>query len=449
MKYIAADFGAGSGRVIVGEVVAGKVDLEEVHRFSNRQIRLGGTVYWDFLALFEELKVGLKRAFARYDDIYSIGVDTWGVDFALLDGQGRLLANPVCYRDSRTHGILPKVFEKISREELYLETGNQLMEINTAFQLYSMVLADDPLLALATKLLFTPDLFNYFLSGVAVNEETIASTSQLLHPEQRIWADRLFRTLGLPRALMQPVVPSGTVLGALLPEVVAETGGHGVKVVAVGSHDTASALASLEATGDNWAFISSGTWSLMGIKAAQPILTPLAMELDFTNERTVDGEIRFLKNITGLWLLQQVMKEWEAEGLCLEYEELIEAAENSSFQSVVDVEAGVFANPRSMRKAIATYCQKTAQEAPMLPGDYMRCIVLSLATKYAEVKLQLEEVTNRQIDTIYILGGGARNRLLNRLTGELTACRIVVGETEATAVGNILMQHHSRIKNQT
>lgn len=446
MRYIAADFGAGSGRVIVGTVLPeGDIRLDEVHRFPNRQIRLGGTVYWDFLALFEELKTGLKKAFARYDGIVSIGVDTWGVDFGLVDRNGHLVSNPVCYRDSRTAGILEKVFQVIPREELYALTGNQFMEINTAFQLYSMVLANDPVLKIADKLLFTPDLFNYFLTGVAVNEYTISSTSQLFHHATGGWADSIFQRLNIPRHLMQPIVPSGTVIGELSPEVVAEVGGAGVKVVAVGSHDTASALASIEAEGDNWAFISSGTWSLMGIEVDAPILTPEAMNCDFTNEGTVNGKIRFLRNITGLWLLQNLMKEWEAAGEKCSYDELIAEAERCRLDSVVDVDAPCFNKPDNMGEAICQYCMEKGMEAPRTKGEFMRCVVLSLATKYAEVKRMLEKCSGRKIETIYIVGGGSQNQLLNRLTEELTGTRVVCKAVEATAIGNIKVQHSMTI----
>lgn len=442
MRYIAADFGAGSGRVIVGTVLPGNdIRLDEVHRFPNRQIRLGGTVYWDFPALFEELKTGLRKAFAQYDGIVSIGVDTWGVDFGLIDRNGHLVSNPVCYRDARTTGILEKVFQKISREELYALTGNQFMEINTAFQLYSMVLGDDPALKIADKLLFTPDLFNYFLTGKAVNEYTISSTSQLFHHATGGWADEVFRRLHIPRHLMQSIVPSGTVIGELSPEVVAETGGAGVKVVAVGSHDTASALASIEAEGDNWAFISSGTWSLMGIETATPILTPEAMQCDFTNEGTVNGNIRFLRNITGLWLLQNLMKEWEAAGEKCSYNDLIAEAERSRLNAIVDVDAPCFNKPDNMGEAIVRYCQEKGQEIPRTKGEFMRCVVLSLATKYAEVKQLLEKCSGRRIETIYIVGGGSQNRLLNRLTEELTGAKVVCKAVEATAIGNIKVQH--------
>lgn len=439
-RYIAADFGAGSGRVIVGTVLPDAIQLDEVHRFPNRQIRLGDTVYWDFPSLFEELKTGLKKAFAKYDGIVSIGVDTWGVDFGLIDKKGHLVSNPVCYRDSRTEGILEKVFRVISKNELYALTGNQFMEINTAFQLYSMVLSDDPALKIADKLLFTPDLFNYFLTGIAANEYTISSTSQLFHHGSQNWANEVFERLNLPIHLMQKIVPSGTVIGELSPEIVAEVGGAGVKVIAVGSHDTASALASIKPETENWAFISSGTWSLMGIEVEKPILTREAMECDFTNEGTVNGHIRFLRNITGLWLLQNLMKEWEATGEKCSYSDLIAEAEQCKLASIVDVDAPCFNKPENMGKAICRYCAEKGLEVPRTKGEFMRCVVLSLATKYAEVKKLLEKCSGRKIETIYIVGGGSQNQLLNRLTEELTGAKVVCKAVEATAIGNIQVQ---------
>lgn len=425
---------------MVGTVADGVVSLEEISRFSNYPVRLGDTLHWDFLYLFDQMKRGLKQAFARYPDIVSIGVDTWGVDFGLIDRRGRLISNPVSYRDGRTAGMAGRVLQRISREELYALTGNQLMEINTLFQLYAMREAGDDRLDAADKLLFMPDLFHYFLCGAAVNEYTISTTSQLLDPVTRTWSHPLFERLGLPLHLMQPVVPSGTVLGTLLPEVVEETGGEGVKVVAVGAHDTASAVASLSAAGDRWAFLSSGTWSLMGIRTPEPFLTPRAMQYDFTNEGTVEGEIRFLKNITGLWLLQCVAKEFEAEGMAVDYDAWIRQAETSACQTLLPVNDPLFSAPVSMRSAIAGYARDTGQSLPVTPGDYMRCITRSLATCYGEVKCQLEEISGRTIDTLYVVGGGSRNRLLNRFTEEMTGCRVVVGEPEATAMGNIRLQ---------
>ena len=442
MKYIAADFGAGSGRVIVGEQTPTGITLDEVHRFPNRQITLGGTVYWDFLSLFEELKTGLKKAFSKYDDIVSIGVDTWGVDFGLIDCNGALLSNPVCYRDGRTAGMLDKAFQSIPKAEFFALTGNQFMEINTAFQLLAMKEREDVALEVAEKLLFMPDLFNYYLCGVAANEYTIASTSQLLNPSTREWADEVFHRLGLPKRIMQKIVPAGKALGELLPDVAEEVGAPaGVKVVTVGSHDTASAIASISPEHpDNWAFISSGTWSLMGIDTPSPIVTPEALAADFTNEGITNGHISFLRNITGLWLLQNVEQEWKAAGETYTYASLIADAEKSKIESIVDVDAPCFSKPRSMSVAICDYCQSHGMAVPQTKGDFMRIICQSLASKYADVKTKLEQCCGKKVDTIYVVGGGSKNALLNRLTAEMTGCRVVPCEKEATAIGNIMVQ---------
>lgn len=442
MKYIAADFGAGSGRVIVGEHKPSGITLTEVHRFPNRQITLRGTVYWDFLSLFEELKTGLRKAFSAYDDIVSIGIDTWGVDFGLIDSKGSLLANPVCYRDSRTAGMLDKAFLSIPKKEFFALTGNQFMEINTVFQLLAMKERCDVALDVADKLLFMPDLFNYYLCGEAVSEYTIATTSQMLNPATGEWATEVFKRLGLPERIMQRIVPAGTVLGNLLPDVAEEVGAPAdVKVVTVGSHDTASAIASISPERPSgWAFISSGTWSLMGIDTPLPIVTPEALAADFTNEGITNGHVSFLRNITGLWILQNLEKEWSAAGADYTYESLIAEAEESGVNSIIDVDSPCFSKPRSMSVAISDYCQSYGQEVPQTKGDFMRVVCLSLASKYADVKMKLEKCSGQHIDTIYVVGGGSQNALLNRLTAEKTGCRVVPCEKEATAIGNIMVQ---------
>lgn len=440
MHYIAADFGAGSGRVIVGTISAGGIALDEVHRFPNRQINLGGRVYWDFLSLFEELKTGLRKAFAKYDgSIVSMGVDTWGVDYGLIDKAGRLISNPVCYRDARTRGVMEKAFAKIPKDKFFSLAGNQFMEINTVFQLYSAVLAGDDTLKYADKLLFTPDLFNYFLTGTAANEYTISSTSQLLNSSARTWDEMIFFELGIPTELMQRIILPGTKLGTLTDEVSEEVGGN-LDVIAVGSHDTASALASIPAYGDNWAFISSGTWSLMGVEIERPIQTQEAMDADFTNEGTISGSIRFLKNITGLWLIQSLVREWEGRGEKCDYSQMVAEAEQSSCNSVIDVSDNSFVAPRSMNDAIIGYCKAHGKPEPVTKGDFMRVICLSLAEEYAKVKRQLESCTGKVISTIHVVGGGSQNVLLNRLTAEKTGCTVIAGPVEATAIGNIAVQ---------
>ena len=435
-RYIAADFGAGSGRVIVGTPSAEGIQLEEIHRFENNQKMINGHLRWDFNALFNELKTGLKKAFAKYgDEIESIGIDTWGVDYGLLDKDGKLISTPVCYRDDRTKGMLELAFQKLPKEEFFQHAANQFMEINTAFQLLSSVSE----LESADKLLFMPDLFNYFLTGKCCNEFTISSTSQLLNSLTHQWDDVIFDRLGLPKRLMQEIVYPGTVIGRLTDELAEELGGN-ANVVAVGSHDTASAVASISDASEDWAFISSGTWSLMGTPTKEPIISQEAFDSAFTNEGMTDGRIRFLKNITGLWLIQQLVKEWEQDGYKCDYSELVKEAEQSTLSSYFDVDDAVFMNPEKMSEAITSYLKERNEIVPVTKGDFMRCICISLAKKYAEVKAQMERCTNKKINKIYIVGGGSRNQLLNRLTAEFTGCEVVKGEVEATAMGNILVQ---------
>lgn len=467
MRYIAADFGAGSGRVIVGTMCAGdtrpcdstgvNIELEEIHRFENNQKMIDGHLRWDFYALFNELKTGLKKAFAKYgDEIQSIGIDTWGVDYGLLDKDGRLISNPICYRDSRTQGMLELAFQKLPKDEFFKRAANQFMEINTAFQLLSTVetslcgvsdncdnhktpRSDVSTLQNADKLLFMPDLFNYFLTGKCCNEFTIASTSQLLNSLTHEWDDVIFDRLNLPKRLMQKIVYPGTVIGRLTDELAEEVGGN-ANVVAVGSHDTASAVASINDTSDDWAFISSGTWSLMGTPTKEPIISKEAFDSDFTNEGMTDGRIRFLKNITGLWLIQQLVKEWEQEGYKCDYSSLVKEAEQSSISSSFDVDDARFMNPDKMSEAIISYLKERNLTLPTTKGDFMRCVCISLAKKYAEVKTQMERCTNKKINKIYIVGGGSKNQLLNKLAAEYTGCEVIKGEVEATAMGNILVQ---------
>ncbi len=437
MRFIAADFGAGSGRVIVGTWLAASktIELEEIHRFGNEQKMIDGHLRWDFEALFNELKTGLKKAFAKYgDEIKSIGIDTWGVDYGLLDKEGKLISSPICYRDDRTKGMMDVAFQKLPKEEFFQHAANQFMEINTAFQLMS-----ETDLQRAERLLFMPDLFNYFLTGKCHNEFTIASTSQLLNTKTHQWDDVIFERLNLPKRLMQDIIYPGTVIGRLTDEIAAEVGGN-ADVVAVGSHDTASAVASISDVSDDWAFISSGTWSLMGTPTKEPIISKEALESDFTNEGMTDGRIRFLKNITGLWLIQQLVKEWEQEGYKCDYSDLVEEAEQSTLSSYFNVDDARFMNPDKMSEAIVSYLKENNQEVPTTKGDYMRCICISLAKKYAEVKTQMERCTNKRINKIYIVGGGSKNQLLNRLTAEYTQCEVIRGEVEATAMGNINVQ---------
>lgn len=441
MNYLAIDFGAGSGRGIIGTVDQGKISIKEVHRFVNQPLRIGDSYHWNLPSLLSEIKTAIKKALLEVPELAGIGVDTWGVDYALLDRNGKLIGIPYSYRDGRTNTIFDEVFKQCSKEEIFQLTGNQLMEINTAFQLFSQKNSNDPQLEIAEHLLFMPDLFNYLLTGKLVNEYTIASTSQLLHAGTKKWSDELFDKLQLPRKLMKEIVYPGTVIGQLSPALCEELGCTPIDVMAVGSHDTASALAAVPATDDkNWAFLSSGTWSLMGMEIDRPLFTKEALQNDFTNEGAVGGKIRFLKNSTGLWILQQLMHEWRKMDRSTEFGPMIVEAEGLAKQAVIDVDSPDFKNPASMMQAIDGYCKKTNQITPQTNGEYMRCIVDSLSAKYATVAEKLMLCTGKRIERLHIIGGGSQNELLNQLTANVLKAEVVAGPVEATALGNIMVQ---------
>lgn len=439
--YLAADFGGGSGRVMAGWLESGRIVMEEVHRFGNRQVCLGGTLYWDFPALFEDMKAGLKAAAERGYNVVSIGVDTWGVDFGLIDRDGKLLGNPVCYRDGRTAGVPEAVSKILDPKEHYRTTGIEVMEINTLSQLYSM--KGSTQLEAADKLLFMPDLFCYFLTGVPCNEYCIASTSELLDARKRDWSFETIRALGLPERIFGKIVMPGSVRGTLRSDIAAETGlGNDVKVVAVGSHDTASAVAALPAIeGDGpVAFLSSGTWSLLGVELPEPLLTEEARLAGFTNEGGVGGRIRFLQNITGLWILQRLMNEWRERGEEVSYAELIPAAENACIESIIPVDDAIFKNPPSMEKALCNYCASTSQEVPQNKAEMARCLFLSLAKRYRDAIAGVNEMIPSPLKRLHIIGGGSQNALLNQMTADALGIPVWAGPVEATAMGNILVQ---------
>lgn len=438
--YLAADFGGGSGRVIAGWLDGGRLVMEEVHRFPNRQVRLGKHVYWDFPALFADMKDGLKKAAAKGYEVESIGVDTWGVDFGLIDRDGNLLGNPVCYRDARTAGVPEKVAKILNPSDHYATTGIQVMEINTLAQLYS--LKGSAQLEAAEHLLFMPDLFSYFLTGVANNEYCISSTSELIDAKRRDWSWETIKILDLPERIFGKIVMPGTVRGTLTKEVAEETGLGAVKVVAVGSHDTASAVAAVPAVeGDGAvAFLSSGTWSLLGLELPEPILTEEARLAQFTNEGGVGGRIRFLQNITGLWILQRLMAEWEERGEKQTFGELLPAAEQAEISSIIPVADAAFMNPASMEAAIIGYCQESGQVVPQTKAEITRCVLQSLAAKYREAISGVEGLMPNPLKRLHIIGGGSQNALLNQLTADALGIPVWAGPVEATAMGNILVQ---------
>lgn len=441
MRYVAADFGAGSGRIMAGNLRDGILELEEIHRFNNRQIRAGSSLYWDFLALLQELKTGISIATKQYQDIAGIGIDTWGVDFGLIDKKGNLVGNPYCYRDERTRGILEKAYKKISREEIYRHCGIQSMEINTAFQLLSMQLNDHPHLQIAHRLLFMPDLFNYFLTGSMKNEYTIASTSSLLDASGKKWSEKVIRALELPGELFCDIVHPGEKIGTLSKEVCEELQCYPIDVFAVGSHDTASAAAITSGGKHTTAFLSSGTWSLFGVHLDQPVLDKNAMSSDITNEGGIGNKITFLKNITGLWMLQCALREWETGSGSVDYNDLLaEAAAARPFSALVNPDHRGFANPPNMCNAISEYCRQSGQEPPESRGQFARAIMESLALKYREAVKQIEASTGNPIEQIHIVGGGSQNEMLNQFTSDATGLPVIAGPVEATAIGNIVIQ---------
>ena len=438
--YLACDFGGGSGRVMAGWLLNNTIQLEEIHRFPNRQIRLGNTLYWDFPALFQDMKEGLKKAARRYGHrIRSIGIDTWGVDFGFVDKHGDLLGLPVCYRDQRTQGLPERYFATRDRYEHYRHNGTQVMEINTLFQLLALQERGQlPPETSGAKLLFMPDLFSFFLTGTANNEYTIASTSELLNATTHDWDWALIEDAGLPKSLFQPIVMPGTSRGHLRPELIDELGlSGGVEVVAVASHDTASAVASIPDFEEPTAWISSGTWSLLGATVLKPILTSQACDAGFTNEGGAEGKITFLSNITGLWILQQLAKEWNTT----DWSALIAQARAVEQVPLIDVDDARYAAPESMQQEI-----NQAVGRPLSQGESVRCVLASLAQRYAAAIVHLNTLLERPVQRLHIIGGGSQNALLNELTAHATGLPVTTGDVEATAIGNIRCQATSSNK---
>ena len=440
-RFLAIDLGAESGRAMLGTLEAGKLELEELHRFPNTPVRLPTGLYWDTLRLFHEIRhalaiCGRERKIA----LDGIGIDTWGVDFALLGADGALVDNPRHYRDARNDGMPEKMFAVIPRMEIFAETGIQFMQINTLCQLHAMKMAGAPPLDVTKTLLFTPDLFNYWLTGTMRAEESIASTSQFYNPHKRQWAKDLFRRLGLKESMLPEIVPAGTRLGTLLPEVAESSGlSSNTPVFATASHDTASAVAAVPAEGNDWCYISSGTWSLMGVELEKPVINDRSLEFNFTNEVGAAGKIRLLKNIAGLWLLQECRRAWALEGREYSYAELVGLA-SATASCAFTIDPDDFTAPGRMPERIAEHCRAKGRPSPEQPGGMVRLILESLAASYRIVLDNLESLIGRRINSIHIVGGGSQNELLNQLTARATGRRVVAGPAEATAAGNILVQ---------
>jgi rhamnulokinase len=444
--YLAVDLGASSGRVVAGLFDGQRVTLEEAYRFENGGVAAGVKMFWDLLNQWSHVVKGLRAAAAKHPNVRSVGVDTWGVDFGLLGKNDELLGNPYHYRDTRTVGMMEQAFNIVPRQEIFAATGLQFMEFNTLYQLLAMKLGNNPLLDAAQQLLMIPDLFHWLLTGEKANEYTDVSTSQFYNPQTGDFARTLLEKFGLPTHILGPLAHPGTKLGPLQKSVAEETGLAGVQVVLPGTHDTASAVmavpaASVPGAKPDWCYISSGTWSLMGVETPRPIINDRMYELNFTNEGGVGGTTRVLKNIAGLWLVQQSRNLWKQQGHEFGWEELTRrAGETQPLLSLVDPDHASFVAPRDMPAAIREYCQQTGQPVPGSEGAVIRCALESLALRYRMVLGMLEELVGGELKTIHIVGGGSLNRLLCQMTADCCNRRVVAGPVEATAIGNVMLQ---------
>jgi rhamnulokinase len=422
-KFLALDLGAESGRAVVGHFDGRSLRLEEIHRFPNGPVQVRGHLHWDALRLWREIKNGIQEAAHRYGtDVASIGLDTWGVDYGLVDAQGRLLGNPYHYRDSRTDGMMEKVFALVPRDQVFEHTGIQFMQLNSLYQLFAMRANQDPILDVADRFLTMPDLFNYWLTGQATSEFSIATTTQCYDPRARAWAGKLLDELDLPASLFGDIVSPGTTLGNLAVDVTAELDVASIPVIAPACHDTGSAVAAVPASGRRYAYISSGTWSLMGVEVDEPVITPQSLAYNFTNEGGVCDTFRLLKNIMGLWLVQECRREWARAGEAYDYATLTQmAADAHPFGPIVDVDDHLFLGLGEMPIKIRQYCQETGQAVPESKGEILRCALESLALRYRWVLTRLEE-------------------MMSQLAADAMQRPVVAGPIEATAMGNILMQ---------
>jgi len=436
-NYLAIDLGAESGRTIVGTLDDKQLTLTETHRFANGPVRLNDGLHWDVLRLWSDIKEGIGRS----KEIESIGLDTWAIDFALLDKNNSLLSNPFHYRDARTDGMIDEAFKRLPRAEIFSNTGIQFMQINTLYQLLAMSIQRSPLFDVAKTFVTIPDLFNYWLSGELTNEFTNATTTQCFDPRKRDWATPVLDAMEIPAHLFKPVTDPGTRIGTLLPSLAEETGAGAVPIILPACHDTGSAVVAVPAKNQDFAWLSSGTWSIMGAEVHEPSLSAKALEYNFTNEGGVFGTWRLSKNIMGLWLVQECRREWMRQGEEMSFDALTQlAAESEAFMSVVDPDVGEFIHPGDMPYRIQKFCADTNQRVPQTKGQIVRVVLESIALKYRLVLERLEELTGKRFDPLHIIGGGTKNKLLNQFAADSTGRTVVAGPVEATAIGNILMQ---------
>jgi sugar (pentulose or hexulose) kinase len=442
-RFLAFDFGAESGRALLCSISNGKIELSEMHRFTHTPVKTLGHLHWNVLEQFANIKHGLKIALNETNGaIDGIGVDTWGVDFGLIGEDGELLAIPSHYRDSRTDGVMDEVFKIVPRKEVFERTGIQFLQFNTLYQLYSMVKNNSTALKYASKLLMMPDLFNYWLTGRQVGEFSIATTSQCYDPRAGDWAFEMLGKLGIQTDMLPEIVQPGTIIGPLSDKLTSELGaGAGIPVIAPAAHDTGSAVAAVPATGKGHAYISSGTWSLMGVEIDEPMINEQSLAMSFTNEGGVDGRYRFLKNIMGLWLVQECRRTWASQGQDISYAELTDmAAQAEGFACVVDPDDGAFLTPGDMPQRIRDFCSRTKQRIPETKGEIVRCALDSLALRYRFTIECLDEMFGIRHDPIHIVGGGTQNTLLCQLAADATGRTVIAGPVEATAIGNGLVQ---------
>lgn len=445
--YLAVDLGASGGRVLAGLFDGDKLHLEEVHRFENGGVAVGERLQWDVLRLWTEIQTGLRAAAAKYEKrIVSVAVDTWGVDFGLLGPGDELLGNPYCYRDKRTVGMMDQAFSIVSREEIFAETGLQFMEFNTLYQLLAMKLQKSPLLDCAESFLMIPDLINWLLTGEKGNEITNASTTQFLNPHTRQWSTGMLDKFGIPTKILGKLVEPGSTIGKIRASLADATGVAGLKVVLPGTHDTASAVLAVPAASvpnqrPNWAYISSGTWSLMGVETPTPVTTDRCRQLNFTNEGGIGGTVRLLKNIAGMWLVQECRRIWRQGGTEFGWDDLIRRAQaEPALAAVINPDHASLAAPTNMPAAIRALCEQSNQPVPENEGQVIRVALESIALRYRTVLGMLEELIGGGLDTIHIVGGGTNNKLLCQMAADACQRRVIAGPVEATAIGNVMMQ---------
>ncbi len=442
LNLLAFDLGAESGRAMLGRFDGERVQLSEVHRFPNGPVYLPDGMHWDVLRLWTEIKQSMALIAREHaGKLASVGLDTWGVDFGLFDRDGALVSNPYHYRDSRTDGMLEEAFRRVPREEIFERTGIQFLVLNSLYQLLSMVVHRSPALDVAQTFLTMPDLFNYWLTGRMVSEFSIATTTQCYDPREEDWARPMLERLGIPAHIFPEIVPPGTVLGDLSPAVARDAGLGSVPVVAPACHDTGSAVAAVPAEGSGFAWISSGTWSIIGAELSQPVINEQSLAFNLTNEGGAHGTFRFCKNVMGLWLVQECRRTWARQGEEFSYDELTHmAAEAEPFLAVIDPDHGEFFKPGDMPARMRAFCQMTNQPVPESKGAIIRCALEGIALKYRQVLKRVEEILGRRLDPLYIVGGGTQNQLLSQFTADAIGRQVITGPIEATATGNIIVQ---------